>query len=310
MGKISFFVHTSIAKEIMDLLPATAKSWVKTFDATEANIFKHPQFKWESDLHYSVAILPGSWATSKWKIPAEVTLKCIQGTLRLVFWKADACPPWALPVTVIPKKLSKELSALAIDHICRIPTWGLQSLMPAGSKIYTERVRTEQQMTQKISQVVELVQQMNAPYSPELIKGNLQGLMSAVWSEKDLRLDAKSITFQVGLHAQYLACSMRWVGTRPDFNLWLKPESKWQVLFGQNLMSAVQLNDDLKETEVILILGKPQSEPIQVPSIVDVLTVARLRVAPDLADQAASFDFEYFDNYKTTEEIGRGIGEV
>ena len=312
MSKISFFVHTSVAKEITELLPEAAKPWIKTFDATEANTFKHPQFKWDSDLHYSVAILPGSWATSKWRIPPEVTLKCIQGTLRLVFWRADSCPNWSLPVTVIPKKLSKELSALAIGHVCRIPTWGLQSLMPIGSKIYTERVRSEQQMAQKIAQVIELVKESKAPYSPDLIQTNLQNLMKAVWSEKDLRLDSKSITFQVGLHPQHLACSMRWVGTRPDFNLWLKPEAKWQSLFANNLMSAVQMNDELKETEVILVLGQPQAgdEPFQAPSIVDVLTVARLRVAPDLADQAAQFEFEYFDNYKTTEEIGRSIGKV
>lgn len=308
MGKISFFVHTAVAKEIMELLPASAKPWIKTFDATEANTFKHPQFKWDSDLHYSVAILPGSWATSKWRIPAEVTLKCIQGTLRLVFWRADSCPNWSLPVTVIPKKLSKELSALAIDHICRIPTWGLQSLMPTGSKIYTERVRSEEQMTQKFVQVLELVKGTKIQYSPDVLKANLNNLMKAVWTEKDLRLDSKSITFQVGLHAEHLACSMRWVGTRPEFNLWLKPEAKWQSLFAANKMSAVQINNDLNETEVILILGQPTDGAIQVPSIVDVLTVARLRVAPDLADQASSFEFEYFDNYKTSEEIGRSIG--
>lgn len=312
MAKISFFIHTSIVDEITEVLPDSVKPWVRKFEATEKTLFQSSQMKFESDMQYSVVMLPGTWCHSKWTLPAEMSLKCIQGTLRVVFWNAEVYPHWSVPLTLVPKDLPIQQKALIINHICRVPAWGLQSIMPTGAKIYTERVRTQQQLTEKIEQVLGLVAAMRtSPVStPEILKANLILLMNTVWSESGLRFDSKSITFQVGLHEQLIACSMRWAGSSLDFKNWLQPEEKWHPLFINSLITAVQLNGDTQETEVILLLADMQTRKTFIPVIVDVLTVARLRVAPDLNDQAASFEFEYFENNRINKRLEQAIGKV
>lgn len=297
MGKISFFIHSSISKEVSECLPEIAGLWTKNYTATEKNLFQN--LKWQINSLYSVVVMPGSWAQAKWSLPPEAMLACIQGTMRLVFWRAEAPPSWAVPMTVIPTHLSPELTKVMMNHVCRMPAWGLSSWMPVDSKIYSERARPPYRLNEKFEQVLELTAAMeyNPGPSPEVLKASLQNFLDIVLKESDLKMDAKPLVFQMGFHKQFLACSMRWESTQTDFKTWLKPESKWQSIFLSVPLAVVQVNNEVQESEVMLVLGQPAT-PIATPVIVDVLNTARLKIATDLEDLANKFQFEYFEKFK------------
>lgn len=307
MAKISFFVHSAIAKEVSEFLPEAAKQWAKNYTATEKNIFEN--LRWQNNFQYSVVMMPGDWAKMKWSLPAEAVLACIQGSLRLVFWRAEVAPAWSVPMTVIPKGLSPEMARLSLQHLCRAPTWGLASCMPAGTKIYTERSRAVEQLNEKIEQIIEWTKALesNPGPTPEVLKTTLQSLVEGVWAESELKTDWRPVVFQMAFHKDILACAIRWTGVEADFKLWRKSASKWSSSFKGAQMALVQICGDTRENEILLILGAP---PVEVPVVIDVISTTRLRIAAELEDPNKEFLFEFFEKYKRVSGMEDELGSV
>lgn len=161
-NEIEFFVDLEIEREFRGHPAVTAMSnRVVTFNSNAISIFEDPILNWNDKAKFNVIVLPGDKLNSSF-VPTEMAKqKILNGSSRLVFMNASRVTGYSFPITVFPENINESSSQFLLNQLCRTSGWGLQTVMPAGSKILTERINNENQISKKIDQSIEFIKVAN-----------------------------------------------------------------------------------------------------------------------------------------------------
>jgi hypothetical protein len=310
-----FFMHESIADEVKAILKnGIVKKEIILSRATifqsDANQFFHDSnLKWKESGVYSIVMAPGNWLKKPFQVPADIQSRIAQGSMRLVFWNVDGEPKnCTAPATFIPAMSESSergalLKAMILSHVYRLPSWGVQTLLPPKSKILTERINNEKQIARKIEQSLAFICKNNPAFANQGLPLRLAmtASFSAALASNLPSPGQKPPVFQIGQCEDLVVFSLRWKNSNFDLNSWKTPDLRWQAIFHESLGGAVQFSAESQETEVLLAFSTKSEKAERTlwlqnhPLIFDVLTTERLKLAAALPNETEAYAFDYFE---------------
>jgi hypothetical protein len=318
-----FFIHESISDEVSTILKSgivkkeLILSRMTVFQSDAHKFFHDSNLKWKETGVYSIVMAPGNWLKKPLHVPAEIQSRIMQGSARLVFWNVDGDPKnCTAPATFIPLMPKAGdggalLQAMLLSHVCRLPSWGVQTLLPPKSKILTERINGEKQIARKIEQSLAFICKYNPRFENQglPLRLSMTASFSAALAPHLSNRDQKPPVFQIGQCEDLVVFSLRWKNSNFDLNSWKTPDLRWQAIFHESLGGAVQYNSESQETEVLLAFPTNSEKSAQTqwlqnhPLIFDVLTTERLKLAATLPNETEAYAFDYFEVEDKREDL-------
>ena len=310
-----FFLHESIADEVNAILKNgivkkdSILSRVTVFQSDAHKFFHDSKLKWKEAGVYSIVIAPGNWLKKPLQVPADIQSRITQGSARLVFWNVEGDPKnCSAPATFIPLMPKAGdggalLQAMLLSHVCRLPSWGVQTLLPPKSKILTERINSEKQIARKIEQSLAFICKHNPKFENQglPLRLSMTASFSAAFATNLSNRGQRPPVFQIGQSEDLVVFSLRWKNSNLDLNSWKTPDLRWQAIFHESLGGAVQYSSESQETEVLLAFPTNSEKIFQTqwlqnhPLIFDVLTTERLKLAATLPNETETYAFDYFE---------------
>ena len=307
--EFQFFVHETVFAEVKaDVQDEVILSRATAYKTDSANVFQDVNLKWNEKSVYSVIVMPGTWLKNAFPVPADIQARINQGSVRLVFWNVDEDPKaCTVPATFVPLECGEFLKKILLSHVCRYPSWGVQTLLPPKSKILTERINSEKQIARKIEQSLAFICKNNPAFANQglplrlAMTGSFSAALSAGIANPALKTQQKPAVFQIGQCEDAVVFSLRWKTAVLDFASWQNANLRWQAIFHESLSGVVQVSVESQEIEVLLafpIKSETANKPLWLqnhPLIFDILTTERLRVAAGLTNDTEHFAFNYFE---------------
>jgi hypothetical protein len=310
-------IHHSLKSIVPPLLQAGGLSIETSFyDSDFESTFGNPAFAWQDSSRYLVVFLLAEAFHADLKLPADVRARLETGTARLVIFGApvfDEQCGFEVPATYIPDGASAGAKEFIFNHICRQPGWGLATVLPKGGQIFTAQLSDEKQINQKTNHAIEFLESHGPSWQGRTLAIRMAVLNAlSVAAKSSFGKPGKRLpTLQLGLSESAVLVSIRWRSDDEEIRF-IQTQVRtvenlnWRLAFRECAMSAVQINHEGLEIEVILGFdcGPRESEVVDLPLIVNTLSRARMNLNTSLVSHVQDFKFEYFQA-RTSEPASR-----